>query len=100
MNLVNKPLRIYHMAQVPCSPFIVEVKDEIEASWITNILAQQHLFLERENIIPDYSNTMGVQMFEDNEWVDYYNDSEFMEWDEFEETYLRNEHSPVISYEF
>ena len=91
INVSNK-LRIYHIAQVPCKPFYVEVENEKEASKIMDVLTNQHLFLYEENIIPDYSNVMGVEMFDEyeNDWLDYYNDEEEMEWDEFEKTYLKN----------
>lgn len=84
---INK-LRIKHFAQIPCKPFIVEVKDEVDAARIIDILAMQHLFLYNQKIIPDYSNALIVEMFEDDEWVDYFNDDEGMDFNEFENTYL------------
>jgi len=92
MKKVNNKLRVYHYAQVPCKPFIVEVEDEIEAMKIVNILAKQHLFLFDENIIPDYTNVISVVMYEENEWVDYWNEEEEMEWSNFEETYFNEKH--------
>lgn len=88
-NVTNK-LQVRHFAQVPCKPFCVDVKDEADAKRIIDILAQQHIFLEEEGIIPDYSNAMVVVMFENGEWVDYWNEEEMMEFDKFEETYLTN----------
>jgi len=85
-------LRVKHFAQLPCEPFIVDVDNEAEAYKICNVLADQHLFLEKEGIIPDYSNIILVEMYdtEDNDWVDYYNEAEQMDWEEFSETYLSN----------
>lgn len=91
MELVTNKLKVVHYAQVPCEPFEVEVKDEREAFLISNILADQHLFLLKENIIPDYSNIIIVLMFEDGDWVDYFNENEGMEFDEFTETYFCDE---------
>ena len=90
MKQVNKKLRVYHFPQIGSvrKAFYVEVKDEEQASLIVNTLAIQHLWLYSKQIIPDYSNSIGVEMFEDNEWVNYYNEEEDMEWDEFEETYF------------
>lgn len=87
-KLVSNKLRVCHFAQVPCKPFIVEVKDEFEAKKIRDVLANQHLFLFENKIIPDYCNVITVDMYEDGEWLDYWNEAEMMEFDEFEENYL------------
>lgn len=96
MKLVNNKLRVCHFAQVPCKPFIVDVKDEFEAKKISDVLAAQHLFLYAENIIPDYSNIISVEMYDEDSdgegnpgWIDYWNEEEGMEFDEFENTYLK-----------
>ncbi len=91
MNLINKPLRVVHFPQVPCKPFIVTVANELEANLILNTLAQQHLFMFENNIIPDNSNIIMVEMFEDGEWCDYWNDDESMDFDEFAETYFKQD---------
>lgn len=95
MQKVTNKLRVLHFAQVPCKPFIVEVADEYEAYKIANVLADQHLFLYEQNIIPDYANMILVEMYEDLDgkgnpgWTEYYNEAENMEWDELEETYFK-----------
>lgn len=93
MKLTGKRLQVHHYAQIPCMPFRVDVKDEYEAFKISKTLADQHLFLLGQNIIPDYSNVIGVLMWDDDEqdWVDYYNDAEEMEWKEIESTYFATE---------
>lgn len=91
MELVKNKLRICHYAQVPCEPYIVEnIKDEYEAAKIADILAYQHLFLREKRIIPDYSNVITIEMFdeEEQEWVDYWNDKEYMDWEELYNTYI------------
>lgn len=95
MKPVKNKLRVLHYPQVPCEPFIVSVKDEYEAKKIMDVLAEQHLFLYNNNFIPDYSNIIVVQVWDedangegDADWLDYYNEEEGMEWDELEETYL------------
>lgn len=95
MKTVKNKLRVLHYPQVPCEPFFVDVEDEKQAKFISDVLAQQHLFLFDQNIIPDYSNAITVVMFEEDsdgdgnpDWVDYYNDEEGMDFDEFCETYL------------
>jgi len=95
MQKIKKKLRVLHYPQVPCKPFFVDVKDEEQALLIRNTLANQHLFLYENNIIPDYANAISVVMWDENsdgegtpDWVDYYNEEENMEFDEFVETYL------------
>jgi hypothetical protein len=94
INVTNK-LRVCHFPQVPCKPFLVEVENEREAYLIEKTLADQHLFLFDNNMIPDYSNAITVDMWEEDsdgegtsEWVSYYNYEEEMDWDEFREVYL------------
>jgi hypothetical protein len=91
MKNVNKALRVCHFPQVPCSPFIVEVQNEREAFLISETLATQHFWLFQNKFIPDYSNSIVIEMFETEEdlgWTSYWNEDEQMEWDEFESTYL------------
>jgi hypothetical protein len=98
MKKVKNKLQVRHYAQVPCEPFCVDVVDEIDAKRISDILADQHLFLFDQRIIPDYANIISVVMWDDTPdeennnqpygWVDYLNEEECMEWDEFEQTYL------------
>jgi len=97
MKNVLNTLQVWHYAQVPCKPFCVDVVDESDAKRIIDVLANQHLFLFKNEIIPDYSNVISVMMWDDSideetgkpyGWVSYWNEEEMMEWDEFEETYL------------
>ena len=98
-HFVNKRLRVSHYAQIPCKPFHVDVKDECEAKKIQDVLAQQHLFLLENKIIPDYANVITVSMWEeeldpdenDEKWTDYFNEELCMDWKEFEESYLIEE---------
>lgn len=87
MKLVKNKLRVVHIPQVPMDGYIVEVQNEREAFLIEQSFAGQHLFLLQSNVIPDYSNAIFIEMFEDGEWVNYYNHEEEMEWDFFIETY-------------
>jgi hypothetical protein len=95
MKTVKNKLRVSHYPQIPCKPFIVEVKDEEQAYLISEALANQHLFLFENKFIPDYSNMISVEMWDENsdgegkaDWVEYYNDDEEMDFEEFTETYL------------
>ncbi len=98
-NVTNK-LRVNHRPQVGAvkSGFKVEVKNEEQAYLMVNALADQHLWLYKNKIIPDYSNVILVEMFDENideetgkpyGWCNYYNEKEMMEWDDVEE-YFRS----------
>jgi len=84
----HKKLRVLHYPQIPCKPFTVEVKDEEQAYLVSEALANQHLFLFENNFIPDYANIILVQMFDDGEWIDYYNYEHDMEFDEYAQNFL------------
>lgn len=103
IKLTKNKLRLLHFAQIPCKPFIIDVKDELEANKLIDILALQHLFLFEHNIIPDYSNILLVEMWDDDidpnengeKWTDYYNENHDCEWEEF--SVIINEYLESIS---
>lgn len=95
MQNVKNKLRVLHYPQFPCEPFIVDVKDEEQAFLIRETLANQHLFLYKNKFIPDYANMILVSMWDEDydgegnaDWVDYYNEFEDMDFDEYAEKYL------------
>lgn len=87
MELSGKRLQVHHYPQMPCPPFCVDVKDEYEAIKIINTLTDQHAWLYQNKFIPDYSNSFSVVMWDGKEWVEYWNESEQMDWDDFEREY-------------
>ena len=96
MKKLNTRLRVVHIPQVPMEGYVVEVKNEREAYLIENTLTQQHLFLYKNNVIPDYSNVIFVEMWDEDmdadengeKWCDYHNEEEGMCWEELKETYI------------
>ncbi len=98
MKLTGKRLQVWHYPQVPCEPFIVDVKDEYEAVKIINTLADQHIWLLQNKLIPDYSNTFEVVMFDvkEQDWAVYFNEEEGLTWEEFEEVYENEIISQII----
>lgn len=85
-------LQVRHYPQIPCKPFCVDVANEKEALKIINTLADQHLWLFENKIIPDYSNVIGVYMWVEEGniagWESYYNEELSMDWDEYVENVL------------
>lgn len=67
----NGELRVYHIPQVPMEAFYVHVNSVVEAKKILIVLADYDLFQLERNIKPDYSNAAGLEIFENNEWVDW-----------------------------
>jgi hypothetical protein len=99
MKKVKNKLRVIHFPQVGSlkKGFVIDVLDEIQAFLIINAISIQHLWLEKNRVIPDFSNAIIVQMWDEDsdgegnpDWIDYWNEDEGMDWDEFEETYLKN----------
>lgn len=85
---VNLPLRVFYFPQVPGKPYIVDVEDEKDAYRIMNILKGQHQFMLKHEMIPNCSPTLGIEMFKDEKWVSYWNETEGLNWDELEFMYL------------
>lgn len=67
-------LRVWWIPQVPMHSFNVLVKNVEEAKLLLNTLADYDIFQFKNRIKPDYSNTGGLQVFENGEWVEWYNE--------------------------
>lgn len=89
MKLSGKRLQVWHYPQINHGAFKVDVKDEYEAIKIIETLADQHCWLFKNKFIPDYANSFIVQMWDEDisRWVDYWNDKEDMNWEDFEAVY-------------
>lgn len=70
---MSKKLRVSHYPQIPCKPFIVEVKDLEEAKKISDVLANYDLFQYDNRIKGDYANTTIVEEYdeEEGEWLSW-----------------------------
>lgn len=79
----TKRLRVTHIPQVPMKGFEVEVMSEREAYLLCEVFANQHLFLYENNVIPDYSNAIIVEQWEDGEWQVFFDHKNGLEWDDF-----------------
>lgn len=81
-------LRVWWIPQIPMVPFRVPVKTPEEAILLLNALAKYDLFQLEHNIKPDFSNTGGLESFndyDDGEWSDWEND-EGESIDDYEES--------------
>ena len=66
--------RVWHIPQIPMHAFRVYVDSLKEAKLILETLAIYDLFQLEYKIKPDYSNASGLEIFENNEWSEYYDD--------------------------
>lgn len=71
---MDAKLKVWWIPQVPMKAFEVSVSSVEEGVKIMNILADYDTFQFENNIKPDYSNVGGLSMFEDDEWVDWYDE--------------------------
>lgn len=65
-------LMVWHIPQVPMKAFEVPVKSAVEGKRILDILADYDLFQFENKVKPDYTNVGGLNVFEDGEWVTWY----------------------------
>ena len=73
-------LRVWWIPQVPMQPFHASVSNIVEARLLLDTLATYDQFQLDNNIKPDYSNTGGLQVFDesddtdgpDGSWYDWY----------------------------
>ena len=71
-------LRVWWITNLPNTRFEREVKDEVEAASILNLLADYNLHLG--DLVT--SNAGGLIIYEDGEWMDWYDDDgqDINEW--------------------
>jgi hypothetical protein len=68
-------LRVWHIPQVPMKAFNVLVDSVEDAKKILRVLWDYDIFQYDNNIKPDYSNTSGLETFnDDGTWEEYYDD--------------------------
>ena len=69
-------LRVWHIPQVPMKGFNVLVNSVEEAKKILRVLWDYDTFQYDNKIKPDYSNASGLEVFEDDDWCEYYGDTD------------------------
>lgn len=68
-------LRVWWIPQVPGKRFFVSVDTVPEAMKLLSVLANYDRFQLENHIKPDYCNTGGLEVLEDGEWVDWYDEA-------------------------
>lgn len=76
-------LRIWHIPQIPGKPFVVnsfvvDVSSVDEGAKLLKILADYDLFQFNNRIKADYANAQGLEIYDGESWIDWYdkNDEE------------------------
>lgn len=66
-------MRVWHIPQVPGKAFHVPVDSLDEAIKILNVLSNYDLFQYENHIKPDYCNTNGLQVWDEDarEWFEW-----------------------------
>ena len=67
-------LRVWHIPQIPMKAFHIPVSTPEDAIRVMRILAEYDMFEYKNNVKDDYFNAQGLEVFEDGEWVDWYNE--------------------------
>lgn len=75
-------LKLLHFPQIPCIPFEIEVESVQQAISFINLLSKYDEFQYKNKIKPDYSSAYDLCVFEDGEWITWY-DSEGYDIKEF-----------------
>jgi hypothetical protein len=66
-----EPLRVWHIPQIPGTPFRVPVASLDEATLLLKTLADYDAFQLRHNIKPDYANAQGLEVYDGAEWSEW-----------------------------
>lgn len=67
-------LRVWWIPQVPMDAFHVRVDTIDKAALIIKTLAEYDDFQYKNRVKPDYTNAGGLEVFEDGEWCEWYDD--------------------------
>lgn len=67
-------LRVWHIPQIPGTPFQVVVGTLMEAKLLLNTLADYDNFQLLHKIKPDFSNVQGLEVYRDGAWEEWEND--------------------------
>lgn len=83
---MNK-LRVWWVPQMPMKSFYVPVNTVEEAKKVLDILAAYDLFQLQHNVKPDFCNTGGLQIWDEEEqdWCDWYMETEDNYYDNVDE---------------
>ena len=72
-------LRVWWIPQVPMQSFYVPVTSVEEGKKVMDMLAAYDAFQLQNKVKPDYCNTGGLQMYdeENKEWIDWYMETDY-----------------------
>ena len=64
-------LRVWHIPQVPGTPFHMTVDTPQEAQRVLQLLLAYDIFQFENKIKPDYCNAGGLEIYEDGDWFEW-----------------------------
>jgi hypothetical protein len=68
-------LRVWHNPQIPGPIFYINVDSIEEGIKTIDILSAYDSFQYKNNIKPDYCNVSGLEIFENGEWTEWYDEA-------------------------
>lgn len=71
---IDGSLRVWWIPQVPGKPFHWPVENIKQARVLLDVLASYDDFQFAENVKGDYANAGGLEVYEDGEWHEWFND--------------------------
>ena len=82
-----KKLRVWWIPQFPMDSFYIPVKSVEEGKKMLDVLAAYDLFQLEHKVKPDFCNTGGLQIWneEDQDWEDWYIETENDYYDDVDE---------------
>ena len=94
----DKQLRVWWIPQVPMDPFYVLVNNLQEAKLLIDTLGRYDAFEFDNKVKPDYSNTGGLQIWDEEleadedfeKWCDWTDEETGMDFDEYCEDILED----------
>jgi hypothetical protein len=91
--MTTQKLRVYWIPQVPGEAFYVDVANLVEAKLLLDTLANYDIFQFDNRIKGDYCNAGGLEVWEDEEWCEWWDEESGKEIDDYtiEELRARDE---------
>jgi hypothetical protein len=76
-------LRVWWIPQISMKAFKVRVSDLKQAAFLLDVLAAYDFFQYEEIIRGDFSNAGGLEVFEEGEWMSWYDEETGEDFDEW-----------------
>lgn len=83
MNDIEGSLKVWWVPQIPMKAFEAPVASLEEAIRVLDTLANYDIFQFENKVKPDYCNVGGLLIFEEGEWINWYDPETYQDIDEY-----------------